>query len=253
MKLILENQSVPQSVGNNMVINNLDVLPDTSMFVRLPIKSFIYNDLADKGFYLIRAGANSLTFRGQTIVPSDIGKPHPEFKIRYDLRNDDASTEFGIYRQICTNGMIGFDSMQSFSFDNVSRNKIDRHQFMNVLDTNVSILENTILKYTNKSINQENKIKLLDKFVHNISTKTSKSHYQSYHNMKKDEIDALITAVTDEKLLIPNRSEDMDNTYWLAFNTIQENMTNVLSPILNQRTLAFENKLLTKSLEQIFA
>ena len=71
--------------------------------------------------------------------------------------------------------------------------------------------------------------------------------------MKKDEIDILIATITDEKLLTPNRPEDMDNTYWLAFNTIQENMTNVLSPILNQRTLAFENKLLTKSLEQVFA
>lgn len=253
MNTKITNLPVPNSIGGNRVINDLSILPRTDMFVRIPPRSFVFDEMAKKDFYLIKIGRNNLQFRNINAVPNDPGNSYPTITAFYDQKKDSFELNNGVYRQICSNGAYGFDGKTTEQwFGDLLHNKLNQQLYVDALGNIVNHINKTVIKYSNKIIDKADSKHLLDQVIRNMSKDSSLAHYSKFKKMNKQQVHSMIELINNPNILKSNRAIDSDNTAWLTFNTMQENITNTIAPILGERTLIWENKLMSKSLEQVF-
>lgn len=253
MNTKITNLPVPDSIGGNRIINDLSILPRTDMFVRIPPRSFVFDEMARKDFYLVKVGRNNLQFRNTNIIPNDSGHSYPTITAFYNLKKDKLELNNGIYRQICTNGAYGFDGKTTQQvFGDLLHNKLNQQLYVDALGNIVNHINGTVVRYANTIIDKADSKHLLDQVIKNMSKDSSLAHYKKFKRMDKQQVHSMIELINNPNILKSNRVLDSDNTAWLTFNTIQENITNTIAPILGERTLIWENKLMTKSLQQVF-
>ena len=255
MNQILQPNTFPISIGGNKVINNIENIPNRSMFIRIPTDSFVYETLADNKFYLTKIGANYLSFRNSEACSGDPGCPFPEFKIDWkDNKGGQIDTSLGVYRQICSNGAMGWDNWKRHSFPKIMQNKISKSAFNDIICESKDYINNTIKRYLNIDIEPLTKIELLHNYTERMKKDSSLlKHWSNNHRLSNKQIKLLFNDLNnDSTMLKSNRKEDNGNNGWLVFNTIQENMTKTLQPIMYERELKHENKILTNTFEEMF-
>jgi len=249
----ITNLPTPHAIGGNKVINDVDILPRNDMFVRIPPRSFVFDELAKKDFYLVKTAKQWLQFRNTKMIPNDSGNSFPTITMMYDYKKDQLELNNGVYRQICTNGAYGFDGKTTQQvFGDLLHNKLNQQLYVDAVGNIVNHITGTVVKYANHIIDAADAKHLLDQVVQNMRKDSSIAHYSKFKRMTKQQTHSMIDLINNPSILKSNRLVDSDNTAWLAFNTMQENITNTIAPILGERSLIWENKLMSKSLQQVF-
>lgn len=153
----------------------------------------------------------------------------------------------------CTNGVIFGVAKKIITFDHLINHKLNQNVFEETIEKLHHNINYKIRRYANTTIDLDDKNNLLNQFIKNISQVKAYKHYKSNYNLESNQVNKLIiNPLQNLDMNKANRSMDNESNWWIAFNIIQENMTKRLSPVLNNSKLSFENKILTKSLEQVF-
>ena len=168
-------------------------------------------------------GVDEARAKNRKIISNYVQMQHPDFAVKNSKGQDEAivsltisnscsgnkplQLDLGAYRQVCSNGLIAFDSAAEAS-------KIQHNQI------NAKDLDSFIKELSNKS----------NKLIQNINAMKNK-------NMSSDEIKKLAYSAAElrfdkgddkfdiDTLLKVNRVEDENNDVWTVFNRIQENLT----------------------------
>ena len=168
-------------------------------------------------------GVDEQRSKSRKIVNNYVQMYHPDFLIKNSKGNDEAVTsitisnscsgnqplnlDLGVYREICSNGLMGFTKAAETT-------KI-KHTRINARDLNLFIfdLDNKATKILEEVQKMKCKNLTIDE-MRNLAYQAAKLRYnEESENFNFD------------NLLKVNREEDIENDTWSVFNRIQENLT----------------------------
>jgi hypothetical protein len=167
-------------------------------------------------------GVNEQRGSNRKITNNYVQMQHPDFAIKNSKGKSEAlasititnscngnkplQLDLGVYRQVCSNGMIAFDSAaESEKIKHIQANYYNLDQFI----SNISRKTSTIL-------NEFEKLKHTDLSVTEMRKLAYEAATLRYNNLEDINIDDLLSI---------NRIEDEGNSLWTVFNRIQENLT----------------------------
>ena len=165
---------------------------------------------------------------------------HPDFAIQNNKGKDEAYTSItisnscngakplqmslGIFRQVCTNGLIAFDRHgETENIKHIAINARDLDRFIIPMNDKVNKLLTEVSEMKHRGLSIEDMRKL--------ATEAASLRYANLDDINIDD------------LLVVNRVEDESNDLWTVFNRIQENLTHDVQNMsedikLNQRLFA---------------
>jgi hypothetical protein len=165
---------------------------------------------------------------------------HPDFAIQNNKGKDEAYTSItisnscngakplqmslGIFRQVCTNGLIAFDRHgETENIKHIAINARDLDRFIIPINNKVNKLLTEVSEMKHRGLSIEDMRKL--------ATEAASLRYANLDDINIDD------------LLAINRVEDESNDLWTVFNRIQENLTHDIVNLdedikLNQRLFA---------------
>jgi len=165
---------------------------------------------------------------------------HPDFAIQNNKGKDEAYTSItisnscngakplqmslGIFRQVCTNGLIAFDRHgETENIKHIAINARDLDRFIIPINNKVNKLLTEVSEMKHRGLSIEDMRKL--------ATEAASLRYANLDDINIDD------------LLVVNRVEDESNDLWTVFNRIQENLTHDVQNMsedikLNQRLFA---------------
>lgn len=243
--------NAPHSIGPKKVINETSNLQYRGMFIKTPENSFVYPMLADSGFYLTKATPNSLRFTSCEKIKNDAGESYPQIVLNNPNIND-VSLNLEVYRAICSNGMKGFSTMEQTNFVNILTNKISRTQFYQAICGIKRSFEHQIGRYVDAPMNLNAQNRLVKTFINALNAKSTISAFSKYHSLNRSQTLNLFKGLEQQNLLESNRNEDNHDSFWMKYNTVQENMTKYFDEKVGTGAHKIENVALTHSLEKTF-
>lgn len=211
----------------------------------------IVESLRDQGWYIWGAYEQ----RGPTtrkIGSQYIQLQHPDIKLSSKVKteavamvnisnkfNSGVSVDMGMYRLVCSNGLISGERFGSFSLSHTS-------QDYNVLENRLKSMEESTQNIVNKFGKLKEK-ELNENESHRLAKEALKIRFG---NTKK--IDAL-------QLLRAVREEDLGNDLWSVYNRIQENLTQSnhlvdinFNPISSKLNIEDDTKINTELLDLVY-
>jgi hypothetical protein len=130
----------------------------------------------------------------------------------------------GIFRQVCTNGLVAFDRQgETENIKHIAINARDLDRFITPMNNKVNKLLTEVSEMKHRGLSIEDMRKL--------ATEAASLRYANLDDINIDD------------LLVVNRVEDESNDLWTVFNRIQENLTHDIVNLdedikLNQRLFA---------------
>ena len=202
----------------------------------------VIEKLQDEGWQL--SGVNEQRGKSRKIINNYVQMQHPDFAIKNSKGKNEAlasltitnscngnkpmQLDLGVYRQVCSNGMIAFEqAAESEMIKHIQVNYNNLDQFI----ANVSRKTSTVL----------NKFEHLN-HTDLSTTEMRKLAYEAaqlrYNNLEDIDINDLLSV---------NRIEDEGNDLWTVFNRIQENLTADVSNLnedirLNKQLFSLANQ-----------
>ena len=221
LKFIPVNNDLNKAIAfaNTLDVNNIKNVQ------RIKMKEFyiptieVVKKLQDEGWNI--SGVNEQRGKNRKITNNYVQMQHPDFAMKNANGKNEAlasltitnscngskplSLDLGMYRQVCSNGMIAFDqAAESETIKHIQVNYNNLDSFISNVNRKTSVVLNEFekLKHTNLSVQEMQKL-------------AYEAAQLRYSNL--DDID-----IND--LLSVNRIEDEGNDLWTVFNRIQENL-----------------------------
>jgi hypothetical protein len=180
----------------------------------------VITKLQDEGWQL--SGVAEQRGKNRKITSNYVQLQHPDFAVQNSKGKDEAFTSItlsnscngnrplqmslGLFRQVCTNGLIRFDQhAETEKIKHIEVNARDLDRFVVSMNGKASQLLTEVNKMKHKGLSLED----MRKLAHEAAR-------LRYNNLDDINID---------DLLIVNRVEDESNDLWTIFNRIQENLT----------------------------
>lgn len=222
------NKTKPSIIGKSMILNK-DGLKQITPSAFTPLKNKlnvcdVLDQLTDLQWYPIYGFEKRSSFKQQGFMPSHIKFRNPNLSLCDENEqiecfpellissypNSSLQTRTGLFRISCSNGLVTSDkSYGSFTFDTVGDKSL--------LTPRYNLLLNQLLGDLTTQVNQINILK------YNTLTQEKQMKYAtdilSLAKLKK---------VKPEDILKINRDSDKGNEIWNVFNTVQENVMNLL-------------------------
>lgn len=243
-KFIPVNNDLNKAIvfANTLDLNNIKNVQ------RIKTKEFyiptleIIPKLQDEGWEV--TGVNEQRGKNRKIESNYVQLQHPDFAIKNSKGREEAlasltitnscngnkplQLDMGVYRQVCSNGMVAFDrAAESEKIKHIQINYNNLEHFISNVTRKTSTILNEFqkLKHTNLSIIDMRKL-------------TFEAAQLRYNNLDDINIDDLLSI---------NRIEDEGNDLWTVFNRIQENLigdiTNLNEDIrLNKQLFSLVNQ-----------
>ena len=179
----------------------------------------VVTKLQDEGWEI--TGVNEQRGKNRKIESNYVQLQHPDFAIKNSKGKDEAlasltitnscngnkplQLDMGVYRQVCSNGMVAFDrAAESEKIKHIQINYNNLEHFI----SNVTRKTSTIL-------NEFEKLKHTDLSINDMRKLAYEAAQLRYNNLEDINIDDLLSV---------NRIEDEGNDLWTVFNRIQENL-----------------------------
>jgi len=180
----------------------------------------VITKLQDEGWQL--SGVAEQRGKNRKITSNYVQLQHPDFAVQNSKGKDEAFTSItlsnscngnrplqmslGLFRQVCTNGLIRFDQhAETEKIKHIEVNARDLDRFVVSMNGKASQLLTEVNEMKHKGLSLED----MRKLAHEAAR-------LRYNNLDDINID---------DLLIVNRVEDESNDLWTIFNRIQENLT----------------------------
>jgi hypothetical protein len=180
----------------------------------------VITKLQDEGWQL--SGVAEQRGKNRKITSNYVQLQHPDFAVQNSKGKDEAFTSItlsnscngnrplqmslGLFRQVCTNGLIRFDQhAETEKIKHIEVNARDLDRFVISMNSKASQLLTEVNEMKHKGLSLED----MRKLAHEAAR-------LRYNNLDDINID---------DLLIVNRVEDESNDLWTIFNRIQENLT----------------------------
>jgi hypothetical protein len=180
----------------------------------------VITKLQDEGWKL--SGVAEQRGKNRKITSNYVQLQHPDFAVQNSKGKDEAFTSItlsnscngnrplqmslGLFRQVCTNGLIRFDQhAETEKIKHIEVNARDLDRFVVSMNGKASQLLTEVNEMKHKGLSLED----MRKLAHEAAR-------LRYNNLDDINID---------DLLIVNRVEDESNDLWTIFNRIQENLT----------------------------
>ena len=180
----------------------------------------VITKLQDEGWKI--SGVAEQRGKNRKITSNYVQLQHPDFAVQNSKGKDEAFTSItlsnscngnrplqmslGLFRQVCTNGLIRFDQhAETEKIKHIEVNARDLDRFVVSMNGKASQLLTEVNKMKHKGLSLED----MRKLAHEAAR-------LRYNNLDDINID---------DLLIVNRVEDESNDLWTIFNRIQENLT----------------------------
>ena len=198
----------------------------------------VVEKLQDEGWRL--SGVAEQRGKNRKISNNYVQMQHPDFAIQNNKGKDEAYTSItisnscngakplqmslGIFRQVCTNGLIAFDRHgETENIKHIAINARDLDRFIIPMNNKVNKLLTEVSEMKHRGLSIEDMRKL--------ATEAASLRYANLDDINIDD------------LLVVNRVEDESNDLWTVFNRIQENLTHDVQNMsedikLNQRLFA---------------
>ena len=202
----------------------------------------VIEKLQDEGWQL--SGVNEQRGKSRKIINNYVQMQHPDFAIKNSKGKNEAlasltitnscngnkpmQLDLGVYRQVCSNGMIAFEQ--------AAESEMIKH-----IQVNYNNLDQFIANVSRKTATVLNKFEHL-KHTDLSTTEMRKLAYEAaqlrYNNLEDIDINDLLSV---------NRIEDEGNDLWTVFNRIQENLTADVSNLnedirLNKQLFSLANQ-----------
>jgi hypothetical protein len=180
----------------------------------------IVTKLQDEGWQL--SGVAEQRGKNRKITSNYVQLQHPDFAVQNSKGKDEAFTSItlsnscngnrplqmslGLFRQVCTNGLIRFDQhAETEKIKHIEVNTRDLDRFVVSMNGKASQLLTEVNEMKHKGLSLEDMRKL-----------AREAASLRYTNLDEINIDDLFAV---------NRVEDESNDLWTVFNRIQENLT----------------------------
>ena len=222
LKFIPVDNNIDKAVAfaNTLDVNNIkDVQRIKTKEFYIPTLDVV-TKLQDEGWHI--TGVNEQRGKNRKITNNYVQLQHPDFAIKNDKGKNEAlasvtitnscnggkplQLDLGVYRQVCSNGLIGFDQ--------AAESETIKHIQVNY--SNLDHFISNIVRKTSTILNEFEKLKHTDLTVADMRKLAYESAKLRYNNLDDINIDDLLSI---------NRIEDEGNNLWTVFNRIQENLT----------------------------
>ena len=224
----MRNKFIPVDNDLNKAIAFANTLDNNNILnvQRIKQKEFyiptldVITKLQDEGWHL--SGVAEQRGKNRKITSNYVQLQHPDFAVQNSKGKDEAFTSItlsnscngnrplqmslGLFRQVCTNGLIRFDQhAETEKIKHIEVNARDLDRFVISMNSKASQLLTEVNEMKHKGLSLED----MRKLAHEAAR-------LRYNNLDDINID---------DLLIVNRVEDESNDLWTIFNRIQENLT----------------------------
>lgn len=248
---IYSKQPEVKSIGKNLIITDSNQVKNNNMFLRInPEKTTLFDKLqSEVGMSLIKTSGNSLTFRtNEALKCGELGQNHLDLNLRYNQFKDQVTTDLGLFRLVCLNGMTNFESMGSITYNKVMKNKIDVDDLIRRIIPKVNKVEKRLDKYQSIELSNELKQEFRQDFINRMSMDSTLGYLAQYDKMSVRDMRNFIKLIPEVDLLEVNRVEDSGNNLWLTYNTVQENVLKLKRNLTGNNGSIVENKILLDTL-----
>ena len=204
--------------------NTLDI-DNIKRIQRIKTKEFyiptldVVEKLQGEGWHI--TGVNEQRSKSRKIESNYVQMQHPDFAIKNSKGKSEAlasitisnscngskplQLDLGVYRQVCSNGMIAFDSAA----------ESEKIKHVQVNYNNLDYFVSNISRKTSTILNEFEKLKHTDLSVTEMRKLAYEAAKLRYNNLEDIDINDLLSV---------NRIEDEGNDLWTVFNRIQENL-----------------------------
>jgi hypothetical protein len=202
----------------------------------------VIEKLQDEGWHI--SGVNEQRSKSRKIESNYVQMQHPDFAIKNNRGKDEAlasltitnscngnkpmQLDLGVYRQVCSNGLIAFDQAA----------ESEKIKHVQVNYNNLDYFISNISRKTSTILHEFEKLKHTDLSLNDMKKMAYEAAQLRYNNLEDINIDDLLSV---------NRIEDEGNDLWTVFNRIQENLIGDVSNMnedikLNKQLFSLANQ-----------